>query len=291
MSRVAAAISSCPRLGGTNPLNPTEGCEDFATDSGHRPNEKTRETNDDETLRRYDDQDDTDFGAHREPRLTNLNYDRGYPQRYNDNGYQRPLDRNVEFRQPSRHLDTDIILSRMEAIHRDLSKQISNMERTVMNKITALEGRFEKYEHLQRSRNIVEYPQKPRCLPVRGVRELEALEGFTKENKDQIIQYLGSLSSGSIHERAHLIIKEAISDEFSTVVTVQGGARNSCRLEGTALYKAMYVAVCKNIPPDDRPSRRTFIDALTAALRASKQRHRRTVGNDKTDHQQPELAI
>ncbi|XP_043282617.1 uncharacterized protein [Venturia canescens] len=104
------------------------------------------------------------------------------------------------------------------------------------------------------------------------------------------IQYLGSLSSGSVHEKAHLIVKESISDQFLTVVTVQGGTRNSCRLEDTALYKAIYLAICKNIPPDDRPSRRTVIDALTAALRASKQRHCRTVGNDKTD-QQPELDI
>ncbi|XP_043275289.1 uncharacterized protein [Venturia canescens] len=131
-----------------------------------------------------------------------------------------------------------------------------------------------------------EFPEKPRSLPLTSPEQINDFEAIPDDEYKNVVRYLGSLGGHTLVETANEILKNAMEDSVSPALTWLGRKPNEIALGKTRFAKALYAAVARN-RNYPKPDWSQFTDAMTNALRSSKQRHRNSLNNAKENQRGP----
>ncbi|XP_043274800.1 uncharacterized protein [Venturia canescens] len=129
-----------------------------------------------------------------------------------------------------------------------------------------------------------DYPEKPACLPLKKIRDLEMFENLTAKEHRDVVTYLSHLGGSDANVCASLMLKEAMHERLAPKVNYHGRHQGTFALEQTKFVKVLYKAMGKTLRRPSIPLTE-FSAAVTSALRAAKQRRR----NKKNRRQNPVL--
>ncbi|XP_043281261.1 uncharacterized protein [Venturia canescens] len=123
------------------------------------------------------------------------------------------------------------IVTRMEQEHNNFRNELKDALITLARRFDSVSG--------------AEYSEKPECLPLRKISQLQKYENCTEEEHNRVIHYLSSLGGTDPRTCAFIMIKEAIHDKLAPKINFYGRHEGTSSLENTKLIKGIYNFVCR----------------------------------------------
>ncbi|XP_033332888.2 uncharacterized protein LOC117224216 [Megalopta genalis] len=177
--------------------------------------------------------------------------------------------------------DKDQIGTKLDKILEMLEKIT---ESNICERLTAVETELKTMNELLRKNLDKESAinvQKPECLPLQTIQEVDNFENSSKEEYESVVTYFSDAGGYNLKVATSACFREAISDDLLFSYTWFG--TDACQpLYKTKIVQAIYDAACKN-KTFPKPTRPEFQEAMRVVLRTAKERARH-----KRHRQQPQ---
>ncbi|KAL6262053.1 hypothetical protein P5V15_007147 [Pogonomyrmex californicus] len=120
------------------------------------------------------------------------------------------------------------------------------------------------------------FTQKPVCLPITSLAQMDAFEDIDEDNYSEVIKYFTYIGGFTLKEAISICFKEGIADLLVSSFTWWGREEGQRPLYNTRLITAIYEATCRNrhFP---KPTRSEFQNYMKEALRTAKERYRNRI--------------